>query len=613
MGVGAAAGLALVAGWALVRTSGDAPEVPTERVSLILPPELPVQFGCTPCSSLAVSPNGLEVVYVARRSAGSESAPPGLVVRSLASRAVHELPGTEGATQPFFSPDGRWVGFFTGDAVKKVPLAGGNALALADGVNGAQWGFGTWTDEDEIVFATGGTGGLGWVSAEGGAIGSLTSVNSASGESSHGYPDFLPGTRTVLFTVAAGGDRRIEALDLDSGERRVVIERGSQATYVPGGYLVYARDGEIVAVRFDAGRLAPIGEAVPLGDESRTDGFDPGRQGTVLQMAVSRTGTLAYVPPPPQSAARLGIVGRDGSFTAFGPELTDPGLATLRVSPDGRLVAFGDDRTGTTAELYIHDLARGSTDRLTQGGYSQGPAWLPRGRALAVFSVRDDGRGIFLRDMGGTERLVLPVDASRYARNMSWSPDGSVLAYTVQSGSDYDIWTVSPDEPSSAKALIEGPAEEYSPRFSPDGRWLAYVSDESGRHEVYVRGYPDGERLRVSTDGALGAVWSPDGATLFFQGGTFQQVGDFMAVSVAHEGATLSLGTPTPLFPERLRGENGVEYSYAISTGAGLRFDVLPDGQRFVMVRTVASPAREIVLVQNLSEELRLKGLAPNR
>lgn len=549
----------------------------------------------TPGHSLAVSPDGEAVVYRGRT-------PEELLVRSLANRTVRALPGTEGARQPFFSPDGRRVAFFTyfGE-LKTVALDGGNPLTLAENIDASSWAFGTWTTDDQIVFGRL-SGGLQQVSAQGGPLAPLTAPEGARGER-HMHPHLLPGTRHVLFTVIddeASGPR-IDALNLDTRERRVVIETGSQPSFLTSGHLLYQRDGDLVAVGFDAHRLAPTGPVLSITDEIRTDGPNPGREGSILQMAVSQTGTLAYVPPPSDAEARLGIVSADGGFEAFGPALANTTRPNPRVSPDGRTVAFADGGR-EDGQVYLHDLARGATDRLTQDGSWQSPAWQPAGGALAV-AKRGSGSGIYLKSASGLEQLIVQARETEIARNASWSPDGAVLAYTVQDGNAHDIWVVSADDPSSARPLIEGPAREYSPRFSPDGRWLAYVSDESGRSEVYLRRYPEGERLRASTEGGFGAVWTPDQAALVLAG---LHEGDvkLLSVSLAPEGETLRLGVPTPLFETRLRGGDGAYYRYIPGGNGGVGFDVLPDG-RFAMVRVREMPALEIVLVQNVGEELR--------
>jgi len=202
-------------------------------------------------------------------------------------------------------------------------------------------------------------------------------------------------------------------------------------------------------------------------------------------------------------------------------------------------------------------------------------------------------------------------EGGRRIRDFSWSPDGARLAYTVQNGSQYDIWVTTFGNAPATEPLLEGTAAEYSPSFSPDGRWLAYGSDESGREEVYIRGYPSGERFEVSTAGGWGAVWNPDGREIYFQGFS-RGTGHLLAVSVAvtPDGHGLRLGAPVPLFELRAAGPAGAVEEYVSSSRSGISYDIFPDGKRFLMVKRVAEQnAREIVLVQNWFEEL--KRLAP--
>ncbi|MCH7857368.1 MAG: PD40 domain-containing protein [Gemmatimonadetes bacterium] len=291
---------------------------------------------------------------------------------------------------------------------------------------------------------------------------------------------------------------------------------------------------------------------------------------------------------------------RDGQFEAFGPQLSGVSF-TPRVSPDGRYVAFGIGAQGER-EVLVHDVLRGATNRLTQEGTGSSPAWHPNGRELAVRTSTESGEGIVLKDLNGAERSLVPGGDGLIRRNASWSSDGQFFAYTVQDGSQHDIWVLPTGDDTSPRALLDGAAAEHSPQFSPNGRWLAYVSNESGRREVYVRSYPQGERLPVSTDGGQGPVWSSDGEELFFQG-FYEGANSLMVVSVTAEGETLRLGTPTQLFNLRVPGPTGAIVQYGGSNNAGPGFDIFPDGQRFVMSRGPDRRVGEIVIVTNWFEE----------
>jgi eukaryotic-like serine/threonine-protein kinase len=590
--------------WIAYRATRPTAAAATTRTTITVPANRPVNIAGNPTRSLAISPDGTELVYVATNLDSPANRPGGrgqLQVRSLASLEVRDLPGTTDARQPFFSPDGQWVAFFTRTGeLLKISLAGGTPITLAEKINGSQWSFGVWTEDNTIVFGTVTTG-LRRVSAEGGAVTDLTTL--APGESGHLLPALVPSSRAVLFARIglSGGVPRVEAVMPDSGKRRVVLENADAPLVLSSGYLLFLRGENILMAPFDATRLTVTGPAVPLIDKVRRNASD-----FLPEMAVSRSGTLAYLPAT-DTAGALGIVGRDGLFQPLGPPPGD--FENPRVSPDGRSVAY-IVRERQKSAVSVYDVQRGSTTKLTQDSDDDAVAWRPDSRSLAIHSQRKDASGVFLRNPDGSDRLLMPDTGPPGIRNFSWAPDGKQLAYTVQNGSLHDIWIMTMGEKPTMQPFLNSPASEYSPAFSPDGRWLAYVSDESGRPEIYLHGYPEGERLAVSTGGGNGAVWRRDGKELYFQGAV-DGVPKMMAVAVTPEGASLRLAPPVPLFDLRVTGPAGAIEQYVVSSNGGVRYDVLPDG-RFVMIRR-ADPAgiREIVVVQNWFEEL--KRLAPGK
>jgi serine/threonine-protein kinase len=595
---------ALVAAAALWPWAGRAPSAAPTRVSVMVPANRPVYVAGYPNRSLALSPDGTQLVYVGTNLEAPADQPGGrtqLQLRSLATLAVRDLPGTTGARQPFFSPDGQWVGFFTGTGeLKKISLAGGSPVTLVDKINGSELAFGVWTEDNTIIFSALSSG-LRRVSAEGGAPTDLTTPDKAQDEIYHFLPAWVRSSRAALFTVrhANSGNTRIDAVMLDSGARHTVVENARAPLVLGSGHLLFQRDEAILIAPFDSTRLNVSGSAVPLVDEVRRD--TPISAFPMAELASSRSGTLAYLPAA-DTAGGLGLVRRDGAFEPLGPPPNN--FALPRVSPDGHAVAFlvfhGD---GT--EIRVFDRFRGSTTKLTQDEYATGLAWHPDGRSLAVGSRKKDTRGIFLKNLDGRERLLVATPPGvTVLRNAAWSPDGKLLAYTVQTGYLHDIWVLTMGEKPATRPFLASAASEYSPAFSPDGRWLAYASDESGRFEVYIQQYPQGERIAVSTGGGNGPVWRRDGKELFFQG---QDAGvpKLMAVSVTPDGASLRLAKPVPLLDLRVPGPTGAVEQYANSVNAGAEYDTLPDG-RFVMVRG-ADPTgtREIVLVQHWFEELK--------
>jgi serine/threonine protein kinase/Tol biopolymer transport system component len=584
------AGLAV---WTLGRRAPTPAE--SQRVSLTVPGNRPVDFYNFPGRPFAISPDGTQIVYVAENlDAPVDQRRNQLELRSLGALTVRDLPGTTGARQPFFSPDGQWIGFFTETGeLKKLSLAGGVPITLAQNINGSSWSFGVWTEDGTIVFGTV-TSGLRRISAEGGEVTDLTTLDAAQHEQYHLYPALVPQRRAVLFTVVhSDNDRHVEAMLPSSGERHVVIENASQPLVLSGGRLVFQRSGTILVAPFDTKSLTVTGVAVPLIDEVQMDAV-----GTA-QLAVSKGGTLAYLPAA-NTATELGLVGRDGSFERL--DLPPGRYGWPSVSPDGRTVAFLDGES----RIELHDLERGTTTKLWEGRarVDSQVAWRPDGRSLAAAS-RSEPPGIRLLTLDGTEQPLVPQppDVTLF-RTGSWSPDGMELAYSAQTGGRADIWILTMGEKPTTAPFIVSAVGKYSPKFSPDGRWLAFEAFESGRYEVYVQRFPKGERLAVSTDGGRGPVWRPDGKELFFQGSA-GGVEKLMAVSVTAEGNGLRLGEPAALFDLRAPDATGTIERYQQSNNVGAGYDVLPDGKRFVMARNAdSSRRREIVLVQHWFEEL---------
>ncbi|MBY0507480.1 MAG: protein kinase [Bryobacteraceae bacterium] len=604
---GVAALFALVAAVALWAWAGRAPlQTAPTSLSVVVPAQSPVVIPGTPTRSLAISPDGTQLVYVAGVAA-TQGGQPGLdaqvhlQLRRLDSLEVRDLPGTEGARQPFFSPDGSWVAFFAGSDLKKISLSGGNTVTLAEkAVNGSTDAFGVWSEDNTILFSTNGTG-LYRVSAESGAVTPLTTRDAARGERSHGQPALVPGSRAVLFAVGIGGTtNRVEAVWPDSGKRTVVLENARDPFALSSGHLIFQRNGEIFIAPFDTGSLTVTGPSVPLGEQIRYD--RPATPLALPEIAISRNGTFAYLPAV-DTAGTLGLVGRDGTFRPLA--LPPANVDKPRGSPDGRSIAYLVNN-----EVYVYDLERGSTVKRTQDGRDRGIAWHPDSRSLTTFSSRNNVTGVFLRKPDGGEQVLIPMQRGvQFLRNFAWSPDGRRFAYTVQNGSETHIWILTPGENPPNQAFIQGQAK--NPRFSPDGKWLAYDSRESGRNEVYLQQYPQGERLEVSTGGGDGPVWRSDGKELFFHGyaldgssGGSQKKA--MAASVTPNGASLRLGKPVPLFDLRTKGPAGEEWQYAgNNSNGGQDYDILPDG-RFVMVRSAAlADIREIVVVQNWFEALK--------
>ena len=603
LGVGAT--LATI-GW---QTFGRPAPPAVQRVSLALPADRTVDFFWFPNQSIAISPDGTEVAYVSANPGAPPERSTQLRVRSLASLAIRDLPGTFLAHQPFFSPDGQSVAFFTRSGeLKKIALSGGNAVTLAEKIPGSLWTWGVWLASGTIVFGGPGTAGLKQVPADGGSPTTLTSVDVTQGEFAHLPASHAPEVGAVFFTTTFSQLRetRLEAVILQSGERRVITENARGGRYLSTGHLVFSRGDAVLVAPMDVKRLVLAGPAAALSDDIRRDGANS--EGTVPQMVVSSNGTLAYVRRGDAAARVMGRVGRAEAFTPFGLA-TGPNRRP-RVSPDGQRVAFELPRLGGDAAfesaVHVHDLLRGTVTKLTEAGAESHAVWRPDGRAIAVYARHPEASGIYLKDLGGQEHLVLRNDDMSAAPwPESFSPDGAVLAYTRNQGAQSSIWLLTLGEKPVARPLTNTTASEYSPKFSPDGRWLAYVVDQLERSEVYVRGYPSGEPIPVSSSGGAGPVWSRDGRTLFYE--SAQSGGrTLMSVPVSVDGGTLKLGAPSRVVSLALAGGD----EYGRSAYWGPEYDVFPDGD-FVMLRGPGpGTAREIVLVQHWFEEVKLMMLA---
>ena len=413
------------------------------------------------------------------------------------------------------------------------------------------------------------------------------------------WPEFLPGGKAVLFAAGPSttnwANAQVTVLSVVTGERRNLIQGGMYPRYAASGHLVYAQGGSLMAVPFDSQQLTVTGAAVPVAEgvlESLSNG--------AAQYSLSATGSLVYVPGGVQaSQRRLVWVNRKGAELP----LAAPAHAYRgpRLSPDGRRVAVAIEEQET--QTWLYDLSRETLTRLTFDGIANyNPVWRPDGKRIAFQSSKEGRLNIFwqLADgSGGLERL----STSEYnnAPN-SWSPDGQLLAFIqINPTTGYDIWVLRMDDPSTgsgqvrkAQPFLQTPFNEGAPRFSPDGRWLAYTSDESGRNEIYVQPYPGpGGKSQISTDGGTEPVWNPNGRELFYRSGD-----KMMAVEIATQPG-FAAGKARMLF----------EGQYVPTPATFPNYDVSPDGQRFLMLKAAeqATAPNQINVVLNWFEELKQK------
>jgi Tol biopolymer transport system component/tRNA A-37 threonylcarbamoyl transferase component Bud32 len=533
---------------------------------------------------LAISPDGRRLAVVVRNEGTTR-----IVVRGLNMMEARPLPGTEGAASPFFSPDGEWIAFFSGGELRKIAVAGGSALTLA--AAGQVTRGGAWTPDGTIVFAPTTTLGLMQVQAEGGDPRPLTTLDEERQERTHRWPQVLPGGEWVLFTVGTLDspeyyeDSRIDAVSLRTGERREILRGASVARVTAGGHLVYAHEGNLFAQPFDLDKVRPAGPAVLV-----HQGIFTSTTSGAANFDASLDGTLAYVPGSQSMPENLlSWVERDGTSV---PAYSTPGpFSQPALSPGGRHVAIVR-AGGKTSDVWVLDLDRGSLSRLTFESNNLNPVWAPDGERVTFYSVRGDGQGaiIWKPADGSAGEEILWEEEDQLLPN-SWSPDGLHLAVNRQlPDGTSDIWILPLENDRKPFPFVEGRSDEFMGAFSPDGRWLAYVSDETGRFEVYVRPFPGpGGRWQISTDGGSEPRWSAQGREIFFRNA------DQMLVAPVEPGPTLRAGTPRVLFEERF-----LAYIWNVS------YDVAADGERLLMVQTLdesAAPDR-VHLVLNWFEEL---------
>jgi len=574
-------------------------------------------------SELAISPDGSLVAYASTKAMTnmegmgvSPAADSGLAadmgasmpsmtmaeqiyVRALAGQvAARPIGGALGGA-PFFSPDGKWLGFWhapTG-TLRRVALTGGAPVKICDavsGISGAAWG-----PDDTIVFA--------WfdlfrVSATGGSPTLLLKVDEQHGERFYRHPSFLPSGKAVLFTIGTADnysydDAQIGVLSLETGRKTILIEGGSSARYSPSGHLIYARQGKLLAVPFDADRLQISGEPFPV-----ADGVFMSANTGMAAYAMSADGRLVYAAGPTELGRRVPVwVDRHGKPTPL--SLPPRSYLHPRLSPDERQLTI--EIEGASHDIFTYDIARDTLTRMSFDGASHWPTFTPDGRRLTFRSWKTGTMTMWSMpaDQSGAPTLLTNVGSMQSPE--SWSPDGSALAFTQmddpQSGSDIYVLPAAGDR--KPFPFIRTKFSEGSPKFSPDGRWLAYSSNESGRPEVYVTAYPGpGPKIQVSNNGGTDPLWRRDGREFYYRNG------DQMLAVEIRSGPTLApgdLSKPKVLWEGRYAA--GVGSSCGMPGPTSANYDVTADGQRFLMIEDSSSnvECRVLRVVSNWSGALR--------
>ncbi len=568
--LGAAATFAL--GWVLHRPAP--PQL--MRTSLVMPRGTALD---TDNASIALSPDGTRLAYAAREKGG----PLQLYVRPMESLTAQPLAGTEGATYPFWSPDGSHLGFFAEGKLKKVQASGGAAQTIcpAEDGRGASWGA-----DDVIVFAPGPFGGLFQVSAEGGTP---VPVTTATGEGlTHRNPRFLPGGRKLLFfsgTNVKEPNNGIYCLDLATKKSELVVHADSEGIYVEPGYLVFVREGNLVAQRIDLSSLKVSGDAVPIAENVQFNTFR--FTGTYT---FSPTGLLVYRSGAIQGEDQLTWFDLDGKRLGT---LGDPAIfwLFLRISPDDRKAVVAVRHPDGGSDLWMYDLVRGLGTRFTLGETNAlAPIWSPDGKQV-VFS--DGANSLYIKAADGTspQRKLFTAPGGATVP-LDWSPDGSRIVFLTQTPkTGVDLWIFPMKGEEKPGPILATPAAESTASISPDGRYLAYLSDESGRNEIYVTSFPvPGGKWQISTGGAAGGRWLGAGQEFAYD----DLEAKTYAVPIARSGSGLEIGARRPLFGgQAFRAETA---------------DCTHDGKRCLAAVPVAGDTGPVLtLVTNWTSELEKK------
>jgi serine/threonine-protein kinase len=560
---------------------------PLVRLDVDLGPE--VSLGSFAGPEVIISPDGTRLVYASHNR---------LFTRRLDQAQATELPGTEGAYAPFFSPDGQWVAFSAGAKLKKVSVAGGAAVVLCNAAIGLG---GSWGEDGTIIANLNQVGGLFRIPSDGGAPVPLAEVEGGRGVVTHRWPQILPGGKAVLFTshtqnVGGFDEASIEVMSLGDRRKKTLLRGGMYGRYVPSGHLLYVQRGTLFAAPFDLGALELRGTPAPILNQVAYSSNDGG-----AGFETSQTGTLLYQ----SGAARGGLVtvqwlGSDGKTR---PLLAIPGdYGRPSISPDGQRLAI-EVREGSNQDIWIYDSGRDKMTRLTFDGKVDTPVWSPDGRYV-VF--RDAGGLSWLRaDGAGQPQPLIRTKGQAYP--WPFGPEGRLAYMELDPATAYALWTVPTENDASGlragnpEVFLKTSSDERYPAFSPDGRWMAYASTESGIFQVYVvvfadKGRDKGGKWQISTAGGSYPMWSRSRHELFFESLDSR----IMVADYKVQGDSFVPDKP------RLWSDKALTNT----VNASKNVDLVPDGKRIVALMTAEGPEAQqsrshVVFLENFFDELR--------
>jgi serine/threonine protein kinase len=581
----------------LIQSPTSGPPVVSEFL-IDLPADKQISLKYTNRCYLAISPDGSQLVYAGRQD---ESEDDQLYLRSMDDLEITPVPGTQNACNPFFSPDGQWVGFYDkkAKALKKVPLTGGEPIPLVKDIPPSGVAFAHWAEDGTIFISSlSCKHGMYRLSESDGTLEYLIPPDDS--VKLIRYLQVLPGAKAVLCrrnSYPAG--YALEVFFPDTGEYETVLEDASYGKYLRSGHLIFVRDNIIMGTPFDVKRCKKTGPIVSLLGEVEFD-WDS----SMPQIAVSENGTVVYILDTPPDKYEVTWVDRQGQPDSMAvPAL--PLWGSVSLSPNERRIALTlSAPKGYAPQIHLFDLERGTQTPFTTEGINTYPRWSPDESKIAFWSGRPEGRGVYCRSVDSSsppELLATERFPSAFLWPGSWSPDGKSLVCLAKSEqyTGMDIWILTTEGEDAPRPLYPTNFNESNPRFSPDGRWLAYVSNEQGTYdyEVYLMPYPDYEgRFPVSSGGGRFPIWSRDASELYYNDGE-----GMMAVKISSD-PNAPLGPPERLFLFADLNAEGDSFGHVS--------DVSRDG-RFLVSKKVTdeTPGRQLICIQNWFEEL--KQLAP--